>query len=277
MKAQFYRSRAYKVLALASNACRPGAWPFFADRIQRKLSGNRLSTFSQAQTKAVYGEASCQLPTALDALGLDPAVHDPRAIHTNLFEEGRRNVDNVDVPFRQLGIMGACDLPLVYSAAMSIGARDMLETGVALGWSSLALLTVAEAHDGQLVSVDLPYPFLIGQSWVGCAVPNHLQERWTLLRKADRLGIPSALRQSDGYDFVHYDSDKSEEGRSWAYPLLWEAVRPGGLMLSDDVGDNAAWADFCSDQELPLIVVRGERSLIGIARKPDGKTQGSAN
>ena len=271
MKASLYRSRLYKTVALGSNMLRPGTWPFFADRIKRKLSRKPLWSYSDEQAEAVYGDATLDLPQALNELGLSAAVRDPRNTHPRLFEEGRRNVANIDVPFRKLGIMGECDLPLVYSAARSVGARDMMETGVALGWSSLALLALAEEHDGQLVSVDLPYPFLIGQSWVGSAVPDRLQERWTLLRKADRIGIPSALRQSDGFDFVHYDSDKSPEGRSWAYPLLWHAVRPGGLLVSDDVGDNSAWADFCAEQDIPLIVVRGARSFVGLARKPDAE------
>ena len=91
----------------------------------------------------------------------------------------------------------------------------------------------------------------------------------TLVRQADRTGIPKALAISPRYDLAHYDSDKSPEGRRWAYPQLWSALRPGGLLISDDVGDNEVWADFCRRIDAPLVLVRRGRVLAGLARKRD--------
>jgi len=268
VQADRYRTRGYKLLALASHAFNPGAWPYLADRAWRRLAGNPLRCFSEQQTRALYGPHLYELETALRALGLGGAVRDPRAIHATLFEEGRRRISELRIPFRQLDIAGESDVRLIYSAALGAGARNLLETGVALGWSSLALLKAAEATNGRLVSVDLPYPFLIGSRWVGAVVPRELRSRWTLLKRADRWGIPSALRRSSTYDFIHYDSDKSPEGRRWAYPLLWQALRAGGLLISDDVGDNEVWAEFCDEVGEPIIVVRRAGALAGIARKP---------
>jgi predicted O-methyltransferase YrrM len=275
MEAAHYKTRPYKMLALASHAVNPGSWPFFADRIGRKLNGTPLRAFTTAQTEDLYGGHIYELPVALQALGLPSSIRDPRTEHVALFEDGSRRVADLDVPFQQLGIAGESDMRLIYSAALACGARDILETGVALGWSSLALLKAAEITDGQVVSVDLPYPFLIGDNWVGAAVPPELHLRWTLLKEADRSGIPKALRLCDGYDFIHYDSDKSPEGRNWAYPLLWAAVRPGGLLLSDDVGDNEAWAELCESISQPLIVVRRQNALAGIVRKPELQSEGA--
>jgi predicted O-methyltransferase YrrM len=96
-----------------------------------------------------------------------------------------------------------------------------------------------------------------------------MRDRWTLLRHSDRRGIPKALHLSDGYDLIHYDSDKTQEGRRWAYPRLWRALRPGGVLISDDVGDNEIWAEFCESVGAPLIVVRRHRAYSGLARKAD--------
>jgi predicted O-methyltransferase YrrM len=268
MHARFYRTLPYKMIAVASHLATPDVWPYYADRFSRRITGRKLRFFSPEETQAVYGEHACDLVTALRAVGLNNLIHDPRAVHPSLFERGRRRIDRLAIPFHQLGLAGSSDLRLAYSAAVGLGARDILETGVALGWSSLAFLKANEKTGGRLVSVDLPYPFLIGNSWVGAAVPDDMRARWTLLRHSDRRGIPRALQLSDGYDLIHYDSDKTQEGRRWAYPRLWRALRPGGLLISDDVGDNEIWAGFCKSVDVPLIVVRRHRAYSGLARKP---------
>jgi predicted O-methyltransferase YrrM len=257
------------MIAMASHIADPDVWPYYADRLERRVTGRKLRFFSQAETEAVYGAQSHDLLTALRAVGLNTLIHDPRAVHPSLFERGRQRIDRLGIPFHQLGLAGSSDLRLAYSAAVGIGARDILETGVALGWSSLAFLKATERTGGRLVSVDRPYPFLIGRSWVGAAVPDDMRDDWTLLRHSDRRGIPKALHLSDGYDLIHYDSDKTQEGRRWAYPRLWRALRPGGLLISDDVGDNEIWAEFCKSVGAPLIVVRRQRAYSGLARKPE--------
>ena len=268
MQARHYRTRPYKAFALVSHAFNPGVWPFLVDRIWRRITDNPLRSFSEKQTSAIYDPHLYELETALRVLGLGGIVRDPRVVHASLFEQGRQRVSELSIPFRQLGIAGESDVRLIYSVALGSGAHDFLETGVALGWSSLALLKAAEMTKGRVVSVDLPYPFLIGSRWVGAVVPGELRGRWTLLKQADRWGIPRAIGLSKGYDLIHYDSDKSLEGRRWAYPRLWRALRPGGLLISDDVGDNGAWADFCDEVGEPIIIVRRNRALAGIARKP---------
>lgn len=268
MQVHVYRSLPYKAVAIASHIADPGVWPFYSDRLSRRIAGRKLRFFSPVETDHVYGRYAYDLAAAFHALGLNIPIRDPRAEHPELFELGKAQIEKLAIPFRELGLAGSSDLTLAYSAAMGIGARDILETGVALGWSSLAFIAALERIGGRLVSVDRPYPLLIGKSWVGAAVPDDMTNRWTLLRQADRRGIPRALNLSNGYDLIHYDSDKTEEGRDWAYPLLWNALRPGGLFISDDVGDNASWARFCDEADLPLIVVRRDRAFSGLARKP---------
>ena len=54
---------------------------------------------------------------------------------------------------------GPANLDLLYAAAETIGAMRLVETGVAYGWSSFALLASAANRPGaKLVSVDMPYP-----------------------------------------------------------------------------------------------------------------------
>lgn len=55
----------------------------------------------------------------------------------------------------------------------------------------------------------------------------------------------------------------------WAYPLLWDALRSGGIFISDDIGDNLGFADFTrSVAGEPIIVLSSER-YAGVLVKPN--------
>lgn len=268
MKTRYYNSVLYKLAAVASHIGDTTVWPYYAERLKRRLTGRRVVSYSAAESENIYGPHVYSIENAFRVIGLGNKICDPRLLYSELFERAEQQVERLGIPFGELGIAGSGDLRLIYSAAKGIDASNILETGVALGWSSLVLLKAVEPNDGKLTSVDLPYPYLIGSAWVGAAVPKDMRKRWTLLQSSDRKGVPAALRLSQNYDLIHYDSDKSIAGRNWAYPQLWDSLRPGGLLLSDDIGDNRAWWNFCVSVGVPLIIVRRDRALAGIARKP---------
>jgi predicted O-methyltransferase YrrM len=138
------------------------------------------------------------------------------------------------------------DLNILYWIAEHLKARNVVETGVAYGWSSLAiLLSISKRKDSLLVSTDMPYLNLNNDRYVGCVVPSELKRHWQIIPLADRDAIPKALKQFHQIDMCHYDSDKSYRGRMWAYFKLWNALRPGGCFISDDISDNLGFRDFC--------------------------------
>jgi predicted O-methyltransferase YrrM len=82
-----------------------------------------------------------------------------------------------------------------------------------------------------------------------------LKSNWQIIDRADREALPMALKKLPSIDMCHYDSDKSYDGRIWAYPSLWKALRPDGVFISDDIGDNLAFHDFCNQvNQVPVIV-----------------------
>jgi class 3 adenylate cyclase len=128
---------------------------------------------------------------------------------------------------------------------------------VGYGWSSLALLLSLSRRPGaQLVSTDMPYVDRDNEAWVGCVVPERLRSAWRLIRLADGEAVPRALRLLPRVDLCHYDSSKRYAARRWSYPRLWSALRPGGCLVSDDIGDNLAFRDFCREIGVHPIVVR---------------------
>jgi predicted O-methyltransferase YrrM len=165
---------------------------------------------------------------------------------------------------------GAGNLNLIYWLARYTEATRIVETGVAFGWSSLAfLLAIQDRPGARLVSVDMPYPKLNNDAYVGCVVPENLRASWTLLRYADHEGLPRALRLLGGIDLCHYDSDKRYRSRMWAYPRLWAALRPGGVLVSDDIGDNVAFRDYCRQLAAEPVIVSIDRKYVGVLVKPE--------
>ena len=184
------------------------------------------------------------------------------------FDAGRRRVSECPLPLYQMGLAGAGDARLLYGICSHLQSRRILETGVAFGWSSLAiLLAIRGVPDARLVSTDMPYLWLKADAWVGAAVPEELKPLWVLYRAPDRVALPQALAHGP-FDLCHYDSDKSFAGRSWAYPQLWAALRPGGAIMSDDVGDNLAWRQFCESIGHDGLIVRKRSGFVGVLVKP---------
>ena len=144
---------------------------------------------------------------------------------------------------------GAAHIDLLFHLAYHAQARCVVETGVARGWSSLALLLAVNQIDhGKLISIDMPYAKLSAEDLVGAVVPTQLRHAWQLIRRPDRDALPRVFKQNPVVDFVHHDSDKSYRGRRFVYRQAWRHLRGGGLLLSDDVEDNLAFRDFAQEQ-----------------------------
>lgn len=184
--------------------------------------------------------------------------------YKDIFKEAQVKVQNLPV---KMG--GGGDINLLYHLSESIQAEQVIETGVAHGWSSLAiLLSISQRPGSMLISTDMPYAKMGNENFVGCVVPNHLKNKWTLLRLPDTSGLPKALKQFDKIDLCHYDSDKTYNGRKWAYPKLWDKLRTGGLFISDDIGDNIAFKEFSESLNVKPTIVKFKSQYIGILIKP---------
>jgi len=164
---------------------------------------------------------------------------------------------------------GSANQRLIYHVCEFLAARKVVETGVAYGWSSLSiLLSLQNRSDAHLISTDMPYPGRDNDRYVGCVVPDNLRARWEILRTSDRRGLPQAISRSQPLDLCHYDSDKSYQGRMWSYRRIWQALRAGGMLISDDVGDNLAFHDFAKKVSVSPVVVAYENRYCGLLVKP---------
>lgn len=133
------------------------------------------------------------------------------------------------------------------------------------------LLATRSVESSKVVSVDMPYVNTQLSGFVGEAVPRELRSRWSLISLADREGIPKALKSLGEVHLAHYDSDKTPEGRFFAYPLIWRHLVGGGLLVSDDVSDNSAFIEFSDRVGVTPIFVKLENKFAGILVKPEAE------
>ena len=177
-------------------------------------------------------------------------------LYSYYFERAEKIID--EIPERKkMGASG--DLDLIYWLAEHLQITSAIETGVAYGWSSLAFLLSLNNRKGRnvkLISTDRPYINQNNEQFIGCVVPSEFKSMWIILRNADKQALPKALKILGKIDMCHYDSDKSYQGRMWAYQLLWDALRPGGFFISDDIGDNKAFLDFSKKVASDPVVIK---------------------
>lgn len=186
-----------------------------------------------------------------------------RELFPGEFQEAEKRQDSAPV---KMG--GAGNLDLLYHLCEFSQAKSVIETGVAYGWSSFAILLSIAKRGGSLQSVDMPYAKMGNEDYVGVVVSPELRKNWNLIRFPDRRGIGMALANLPTPDLCHYDSDKSYAGRMFAYPKLWKALRSGGIFISDDIQDNLGFHDFCKTNKLQPIVVGHGGKYIGVLLKP---------
>lgn len=162
---------------------------------------------------------------------------------------------------------GPANLYLLFFCSNLISAKNILETGVADGWSSLAFLIYLRQIGGKLTSIDMPYLNSFSKYKCGKIINKNLRTSWELIIKPDTSGIKILSNLSRRFDLIHYDSDKSIEGRKKNYPKLWKMLNIGGIFISDDISDNMSFFNFCHKNNLKYHVVKYENKFQGVVFK----------
>ena len=240
---------------------RPKFWLHAIELIKRIFLSN-LDTISHKEIARKWAsEHSVSYEEALLKMGIDG---NKQGMSKAILKEGQ---DLADKSLANMG--GPGDTNLLYDIVRLTKSKLVIETGVAYGWSSLSILyAMSQNNEGKLYSVDMPYPKMDNESFVGIVIPERFKKRWSLIREPDRNGLKKAIKKI-GYkiDFCHYDSDKSWWGRAYAFPILWRALNLGGLFISDDIQDNLYFAEFAKAKSMPYAVIKSGNKYVGIIRK----------
>ena len=252
----------YKFLIIVWYILRPKYYLHFISLIKRKFltkhdtAKNKDKAYQWAAANAVTSEEALKMINIngkLAGLDKDTIIEGKQLEKKSSFKMG-----------------GSAHIHLLYDCVRLIKANKIIETGVAYGWSSLAILKALDnGKGGKLYSVDMPYPTKNNENDVGIVVPHYLRKNWYLIRKPDNPGIMDALKMiGEKIDLCHYDSDKSWWGRHYAYPILWESLKSKGLFISDDIQDNLYFYEFVKGKSLKYAIVKIEEKFVGLILKP---------
>ncbi|QDS87228.1 hypothetical protein EC9_14060 [Rosistilla ulvae] len=135
---------------------------------------------------------------------------------------------------------------LLYFITRIARPTTIVETGVAAGFSSRAFLKSIEVNDhGRLISSDFPYiRFDNPERYIGVLVEPEIRCNWTLLIGCDRRNLPLIAEEAGEIDLLHYDSDKTVEGRNFALQSLEKNITSSTIVVFDDIQDNLHFRDY---------------------------------
>jgi len=147
----------------------------------------------------------------------------------------------------------------------------ILETGVCYGVTTACILQALQCNQcGHLHSIDLPPLGKSADAWVGALVPASLKTRWTLHRGSSRRLMPALLRHIGAIDLFLHDSLHTYDTMRAEFAAAWPSLRPGGVLISDDIEGNRAFSELVRRRDVSLAsIVRQDQksSLVGIAVK----------
>ena len=151
-----------------------------------------------------------------------------------------------------------------YALTRALKPNVVIETGVAFGVTTAFFLKAMAANDsGVLHSIDLPP---LGKDLTGIFVPPDLKSRWRLHRGKSRRMLKPLLSTLPSVDIFLHDSLHTYRNMRFEYETVWPHLRPGGILISDDVALNQAFENF-SLMGRPSFLAMDKSSLFGIAVK----------
>lgn len=176
---------------------------------------------------------------------------------------------------------GAAFLEAIYAVVRLTRPQVLMETGVAHGYSSAVILqAIRDNGIGKLYSIDLPTFSRGAVAHTGGAIPAYLRSvsQWELALGPDRQRLPPLLSHIGPIDFFHYDSDKSYAGMRFTLSLAWSHLRPGAVLMMDDIHSNDAFIEFVDGLGLKAWILakpaeqgvyQGAKTYyVGVVRKP---------
>lgn len=177
------------------------------------------------------------------------------------------------------------DYAIVHTLVRVTKPRVVVETGVAAGISTTAILDALELNEhGKLYSIDLPSELASGTTMAdglrydkaftngrtsGWIVPEALKTsgRWALLQGDVREVLPSLLSDLESIDLFLHDDLHTPGHMLWEFNLVWPRLSGGGILASDDV--NYGWTDFLEKIGVPRTSRWLNHDFFSAIRKPE--------
>lgn len=250
-----------KLINIGANSLKRQNMPVMARKVITRLKERSAANDSALATQWAANQAE---PLENFVKGLNaPLWEETQTTCQTLTEKAQAKLDALG-----MNLGGGGHYPLLYFMTRHLKPNTVIETGVAAGWSSQAILTALKENknNGKLYSSDFPYfRYKNPEALVGYVVDEELKENWSLFIDGDQNNLPKiidALEQP--VDLFHYDSDKSVEGRTFAYNMVKPKLSPNALVIFDDIQDNLHFKEFVTQTKQPYKIFEFEGKYIGL-------------
>jgi predicted O-methyltransferase YrrM len=249
-------------------------WPNLVQVTRNSVAPGRIATVWHKLLARARGEYANDSRATRWCASRAASENDVAAIDSSLWEEARsfasRLEEHAEPKLRALGVEArgnGAHCALLYFLARWVQPESVLETGVASGYSSAALLAALERNGkGHLYSSDFPYLRVRNaERHIGCLVDPEVRARWTLELRGDRVNVPRLLAGAGRVDLFHYDSDKSYSGRHWVLSRVAPRLSDQAVVVMDDISDNFFFQDWLKVSGWPSLVLHFRNKYIGVA------------
>jgi predicted O-methyltransferase YrrM len=198
-----------------------------------------------------------------------------RIIDHNLFEKIQLDLKNIENAAKKkltklnLALGGAGNYVLIYFLIRKFKPNFIVETGIALGWSSFASLRALEKNKkGFLYSSDFPYLRLKNpEKYIGFLITEkNLKKRWHTDIRGDAIALPKIkkLLKKNKIDLFHYDSDKSVSGRNFALKTLEKKFSKKCIIIFDDIQNNLHFKNYVEQTNKNFKVIKFQNKFLGV-------------
>ena len=230
---------------------------FIDDRIITPRHRNHLDYYSDRQLPTLEGIAQ--------VTGIDQSLVDEQLDDLPEFLVAENKDPGMTIKWSATSELAATTYALIKLLKPDI----VVETGVGAGVSSWTILhAMNENRIGRLISIDLPTPNTELLPEVGYLVPQELRTRWDLRTGPARLLLPQVLNELVEIDIFQHDSRHSYSNQIREYLSAWPFIKSGGVLVSDDVNNDALYEAAREWSREPTIIGQSKDSPIGIVRKP---------
>ena len=201
---------------------------------------------------------------------IDSLLFDEVKFDVNLIEkEAIEKIASLNFSFGGPGVAGPGNYMFLYFLIRKFKLCNIVETGVAAGWTSLSILRALKKNGkGNLYSSDFPYLRLADpEKYIGFLADNESNKyNWVLDVRGDDLALHEIKNHlgDESIDLFHYDSDKSYSGRVNALKSLNSKLSSKTIILFDDIHNNLHFKDFVQKNNKDFLVLEFNGKFTGV-------------
>ena len=197
-----------------------------------------------------------------------------KSIDLLLYDEIKSDIVLIEKEARQklsklnISLGGGGNFILLYFFIRKFKLVNIVETGVAAGWSSLAILRALEKNgNGHLYSSDFPYFRLNNpEKHIGIMVPNSLKNNWYLEILGDEKNIKKFKQTINYVDIVIYDSDKRYIGKYNFFKSINNLIKEDSIIVIDDIHNDSFFIEYIKEKNYKnwFIVESKRNHIVGV-------------